>query len=208
MINKYILNSKKIVEPITVEYTNGIISNIIMPVKYPLNIEQYEYLIAFIPYHEQVISGAEKLGSGLYVTKEIGANKKIAMFCTHYMNSDDHNGQKYVANKKDGEMIRRYQVTDELLAHYFKSQNFLFKGKHSIRNFCSYYNELVADLKSAGKSKFPDYWAEKFENSLKSPQEIKEYWTHLRSLGLSPKKDRLGKTTDWIKENLGYSGNP
>lgn len=198
MINKYILNSPKLAEAITVEYTNGILSSILMPVKYPLNLIQYETLIAFIPYHEQVLESSEKLANtGLLVSKEIGANLKIKMFCDFYMKY--HEGLKFTATPLDGKRIRPFKVSEELLTHYFTTTNFLFAGKHSIANFCKYYNELVVDFNSVGKSKYPNYWTEKFENSLKTQQEINDFWAHLRGLGLSPHKDRVGKTIDWVK---------
>jgi hypothetical protein len=198
-MNRYILNSEKIVEPITLEYTNGIISAILMPFKHPLSTVQYEYIISFVPYFEENVANKKTLGTGgLYITKEIGANVKVSMFCTHFMAA--YNGVKYSATAIDGKKIRPFKVTDELLAFYFKSDNFLFKGKHTIANFTKYYNELVIEFNDQGKSKYPDHWSEKFQNNLKTQQEISDYWTHLRGLGLEPKKDRIGKTVDWVKK--------
>lgn len=195
MISKYFLNSPKLLKPITLEYTDGIISAVLMPFKPPLNIKQYEHLIPFVPYYEENIKSVAQ--AGLYVTKEVGANVKVAMFCTHYMNA--HDGQKYIATKTDGNKIRPFRISDELLECYFKSDNFLFKGKHSISNLTKYYNELVLEMKNGAKGKHPDQWSEVYEAKLKTQQERSEYWAHLRSLGLTPKKDRTGKTTDWVK---------
>ncbi len=198
MIVRYILNSDKIVEPITIEYNNGILSGIILPFKYPLTLPQYDIMISFVPYFETNLKDGTKLGSGLSVSKEIGANIKIAMFCTHYMKA--HPDLKYTATALDGKRIRPFKIWDELLLHYFNSENFIFKGKHSIANLTKYYNELVVEFKNVGKSKYPDHWTEPYQNKLTSQQELNEYWAHLRSLGLVPKKDQTGKTIDWVKK--------
>lgn len=194
MITKYFLNSAKLLKPITLEYTDGVISAILMPFKPPLNMKQYDALLPFIPYYEENIKSVTQ--AGLYVTKEVGANVKIAMFCTHYLKAT---GEKYIATKTDGNKIREFRISDELLEHYFRTDHFLFKGKHSISNLTKYYNELVLDMKNGAKGKHPDQWSEAYEAKLKTQQEVNEYWAHLRSLGLTPKKDRLGKTVDWIK---------
>jgi len=198
MIVRYILNSRKIVEPITLEYNNGILSGILLPFKYPLKLEQYDIMIAFVPFFEKNISEVERLGSGLYVTKEIGANIKVAMFCTHYMKA--YPELKYTATALDGKRIRPFKIWDELLIHYFNSDNFLFKGKHTIANLTKYYNELVVEFNKNGSGKHPDQWIEAYENKLKSQIELSEYWAHLRSLGFEPKKNQVGKTIDWIKK--------
>jgi len=48
-------------------------------------------------------------------------------------------------------------------------------------------------------SKFPDEYSKQFENSLKTTEELQEYWRHLRNLGCRPIKTS-GRTKEWIKE--------
>lgn len=48
-------------------------------------------------------------------------------------------------------------------------------------------------------NRFPDYFSKKFQDTLQG-QDLSDYWKHLRSLELSPKKDLLGNTIDWIKQ--------
>lgn len=101
--------------------------------------------------------------------------------------------------------MKTLTVDEAMLTAYFTSQNFLFKSKQSIANLAKYYNELRAEIAANGKSKHPDSWSLEHENKL-SPQELPDYWKHLRSLGLEPKKDRVGKTVDWVTNAYGEFG--
>lgn len=46
----------------------------------------------------------------------------------------------------------------------------------------------------------PDHWDAAHFKKLDTKDHA-AYWSHLRSLGLSPKKDRFGNTVDWVKKH-------
>lgn len=138
------------------------------------------------------ISVLDLAGSG--VVPVLGTNIKIALFCRMY---EKYTTVKYKVSPADSGKIKLLNVDDALLKHYFTSQNFLFKNKYSIANLCKYYNELLAEIATQGKSQYPNHYDKAYEAKLPLSQ-ISGYWLHLRSLGLKPKKDRLGNTVDWV----------
>ena len=187
------LTSTKLQEPVQVTYFNGFLNLVEIGFKFPMSEFQFDQFIRLLPYRVD-IDKFKRLGFTVEEIQELPANKKIAMFCTAYEN---HYGIKYKASRSDGGKVSSIKVTVQLLQYYFASQNFLFKGKHSISNLVRYYNELQAEILSYGRSKHPDTWSQSYESKL-SAEDLKEYWSHLRSKGLSPKKDRIGNTIEWI----------
>lgn len=123
-----------------------------------------------------------------------GTNLKIALFCRQY---ETHTTVKYKVSPADSGKIKLIKVTDALLTAYFTSQNFLFKNKYSIANLVKYYNELLAEIATAGKPKHPNHYDKAYQAKL-PVTEVAAYWAHLRSLGLQPKKDKVGNTIDWV----------
>lgn len=199
--NIYILNSPKIAESIEVTYTNEILESIVLPAKYPLNVVQFQAFMNHLPMSEELL----EFNMGLLkitLSKPTGTYSKIKMFCDKYL--EHKKGLKYKVLPKDLGKIKLVPVDEKNLDSYFSSQAFEIagkdgKGKHSISNYVDNYNLLMQEIASSGKSKHIDYWSEPYENKLKNHQEVSEYWAYLRSLGLEPKKDRLGKTLDWVK---------
>lgn len=63
------------------------------------------------------------------------------------------------------------------------------------------WNTLLEEIAEGGKGKYPNTWSESYEATL-NDQQRKEYWAHLRGLGLTAHKDRLGKTIDWVLKNV------
>jgi len=211
MENTHILNGDRLAEPIEVTYKDGVLSEIRFPTKYPLTLVQHTAFFKHIPYSEEVLEFNMGLIK-LRVEKATPTHKKIALFCTMY--SRYKGGLKYNMLPADKGRIKLIKIDEEILTFYFsKSTAFEIvgkdgKGKHSVNNLVTYYNLLLQEIASAGKSKFPDHWTEAYENGLKTHQERNDYWAHLRSIGLVPKKDRVGKTIDWEKastETSNYS---
>lgn len=60
------------------------------------------------------------------------------------------------------------------------------------------WNDEFKSVETKVKSMYPNNYDKMFEAKL-SMQQCQEYWKHLRSLGYSAKKDRVGNTIDWIK---------
>lgn len=60
------------------------------------------------------------------------------------------------------------------------------------------WNDEINIPEAKIKSMFPDYYDKMFESKL-SMQQCQEYWKHLRGLGFTAKKDRVGNTIDWTK---------
>lgn len=195
MINRYELSSPKLQEEIFIEYVNGSLSSVLLPIKHPLKAISFTALFETLPQEEKHLPILATIN--LTVTKEIPKNIKIAMWCEKYMLY--HDNEKYKVTQAEGKRIGDFKLTAELLDHYFTSSNFLFIGKHSIFNFTKYYNELVADFNNKGKKKHPNHYSREYANKL-HPSELPNYWKHLRSLGLVEQKDRIGNLTDWIKK--------
>lgn len=186
------LTSSKLQEPVQVTYFKGYLNLVEIGVKEPMSQFQFDHFIRLIPYNLD-IDRFRAMGFMVEEIQELPANKKVAMFCTAY---EKHYGIKYKASRSDGGKISSIKVTPGLLLYYFSSQNFLFKGKHSVSNLVRYYNELNAEIQSHGRTKHPDTWSQTYEAKL-SPEDLKEYWGHLRSKGLKPVKDRVGNTIEW-----------
>ncbi len=116
------------------------------------------------------------------MSKELAANEKLALFCEAYKR---HRGHKYKANGKHGNMLRPYPLTTQILEHYFTSENWYFKGKHSVPNLVRYWNELQDEMRNGSAQGFPNEWSQAYERSLK-PEQLPQYWAHLRALDLEP----------------------
>lgn len=197
MKTHYLLQSAKLNGSIGISYLNGVLSSFNLELNQALTEPQLEAICCQLlkgNNEQELLKAFAKIG--LVPVKQMGANQKIALFCEYYMKYN--NGLKYKASRADGSKIREFKVTDILLTAYFRSQNFLFKGKWSVGNLVKYYNELLLEISMAGKSKHPDYWDKAYEIKLKS-EELPDYWRHLRGLGLQPKKDRFDITIDWVK---------
>lgn len=202
MIKIYELSSKKLKGEFEVTFRDGILSGIKMAFKDCLNMAQHAALFNHMPLYENDLSTLANFGFA--VNEAMPANKKLALFCEYHMKYKK--GQKYKANRIDGKRLKEYKINDEILKAYFTSTNFLIigepgsPGRHSVMNLLQYYNQVLSEMAEVGKSKFPDHWNLEFENKL-NPQQLAEYWQHLRGLGLIAKKDeRTGRVTDWIKK--------
>lgn len=195
----YLLKSNKLKGYIQITYLNGFLKQIKFDLNEPMKAHKFIFFKDFLPQQEADIARFEKLGFEL--TKEStptpegnGTNIKIALFCRMY---EKYTTVKYKVSPADSGKIKLLNVDDALLKHYFTSQNFLFKNKYSIANLSKYYNELLAEIATAGKSQYPNHYDKAYEAKLPLSQ-ISGYWLHLRSLGLEPKKDRLGNTVNWV----------
>ncbi|WP_336834395.1 hypothetical protein [Sphingobacterium siyangense] len=191
----YKLTSQKIDGCLYVTFDQGFLKAIEIAIKSPLNEGQFRGLIISIPYiEEQIASKSNQIGLSCEKIVEMATNKKVAMFCIMY---EKYNRIKYKASRQDGGKISSIKITEEILKHYFESENFLFKGKHSISNLVRYYNELLLEISKKGNVGFPNTWSKDYADKL-SPADLSLYWKHLRGLGLHPKRDRLGNTIDWV----------
>lgn len=194
MTNTYILTSNRLNGHIEAQYTDGIINAVKTALKEPLNEKQFEAFTDKVPMYEKDLPQLKLIG--LHAHKEAGPNEKIALFCRLY---EQHKRIKYIVSAADSGKIKLVKIDEPMLLHYFSSDNFLFKGKQSIANLVKNYNELRADIAAGSKSKFPGHFSKEYQDKLK-PSELKHYWSHLRSLGLEPQKDRFGVVTDWIRK--------
>lgn len=204
MINTYYVIGKS-KGHIELTYNDQNLNVIKFAFKEPINGEIFLKIVPHIPYNEADLNTYSET-TGLKVERQSAPNEKVALFCKFYMQFK--NNQKYKATGIDGKRLKDYKITPEILTTYFKSTNFLFvgeagsPGRHSVMNFCTYYNQIIAEMAEAGKSKYPDHWSLEFENKL-NPQQLAEYWSHLRGLGLTAKKDeRTGRVTDWVRKEL------
>jgi hypothetical protein len=198
-IKNYELSSSSLQEEMYIQYTNGLFSGIVLPIKHPLNAEKFDKIILALR-SVRLESDVQLLGKfGLKVEAELPRNKKLALYCEKYM--EYNGGIKYIANGIDGKQIEKVKVSYEILDTYFKSEDFLIRGKHSVQNFVKNYNLVMREHKTPNKGKYPNYYSEPFANKLPLT-ELPKYWQHLTSLGLEPKKDRLGNTTDWVLKKV------
>jgi len=193
MTTVYQLTAKSMDGYIELAYSDGILNRIEMVLKTPLSDEQFRVFVDTIEMEEKEISFLSKLG--LTVTPLMAANQKIALFCEKY---EEYKGLKYKASRQDGGKIKQIRIDSPMLDAYFGSDNFLFKNKHSVSNLVKYYNELLAEIAGAGKSKHPNTWNEVYYKKL-SIKECGEYFAHLNSLGFKAVKDGVGNLREFIK---------
>jgi len=192
----YKLTSAKLDGSIKVTYFKAVLKTIEIDVNTALNENQFRALMMSVAYQEHdVVASCQSINLECEKVVEIPTNKKVALFCEQY---EKYNKIKYKASRQDGGKIASIKITDKILTHYFQSENFIFKGKHSISNLVKYYNELLLEISKTGSVGFPNTWSKIYADKL-SPGELPEYWKHLRGLGLSPKKDRIGNIIDWVK---------
>lgn len=193
MKRTYLLKAKKAKGSIRITFENGVFKAIETELKEPLNHKQFIALIVAIPFLEDGVDQFKDLGFD--VTLEFATNEKIALFCELY---EKRVGTKYKVSASDSGKIKGIKVNEPMLTHYFfTSSNFIFVNKYSIANLVKYYNELRAELAAVGKSSYPSHYSKEYEKTL-PPAEVSGYWAHLRSLGLKPKKNRVGVTIDWV----------
>lgn len=187
----YLLSSKRLGGSIEIEYLNNVLTVVKLNLKQPMNDVQFQLFKDALSQCEDV-KAFEDLGFSL--TEMMPTNEKIALYCRLY---EQKTGLKYKVSPADAGKMKGLKITYDLLVFYFASENFLFKNKYSIGNLTKYYNELCVEFANAGKSKHPNSWSLEYENKLKG-KELSDYWAHLRSLGLKPKKGRMGETIDWV----------
>jgi len=168
-------------------YENGLLIGFEIAFKPAVEREKHIRLFSTMPVLEPDLSMLERLG--LKVSKVMQPNEKLALFCRVY---EKHKGIKYKVTAADSGKIKQINPTEEQLHSYFRSDNFLFKGKQSISNLVKYWNEFRAELAGQGTNKkYPDEWQPELVKKL-SPPEYMEYQKHLRSLGLEPIKMPTG----------------
>ncbi|MBY0244989.1 MAG: hypothetical protein K2Q03_06020 [Sphingobacteriaceae bacterium] len=190
-MSSYVLKSKKLDGAIELHYLNGVLTAIKLDLKTPMTAKQWAVFVSLIRYDEEVLHYEDY---GFVVEKLAATNEKIALFCMLY---EKYVGVKYKVSGADAGKIKLLAIDGDLLLRYFSSENFLFKGKYSIANLAKYYNELRAEVLARDKPKYPNNWSAAYEAKL-PPAELGAYWQHLRGLGLAPKKDRTGRTVDWV----------
>ena len=196
MTTTYQLTSHRTPGRIELQYTDGCLTAVKIEFKTPLSEDKYCAFFKTIAWHEDQVYALEALGFS--ISRQLAANQKLQLFCGFYM---QYYGIKYKVSAADSGKIKLVDIDEQLLTAYFNSQNFLFKGKHSVSNLVRYYNELRAEMAkpAAPISKHPDYFSQAYQNKL-SDSECSDYWRHLHSLGLRPQKDRFGKIKEWIKQ--------
>lgn len=193
MKQTYKMTTTKLDGYIQVTYINEFLNTIEINFKKPMTSVQFDSLIRLIPYGID-LDRFRLMGLHVEEVKEMPANKKIALFCKVY---EQYKGIKYKASRRDGGLIKQVVINEDLLKHYFESEKFNFKDKQSVYNLVCYYNELLQDIAAKKKPKFPNTWSQDYANKL-SPAELSDYWKHMRSLGLKPKKDISGNVIDWL----------
>jgi hypothetical protein len=183
----YRLVSAKITGDILVEYLNGHVS--MVQITTPLTIQQFRYLMNNIPMTEDAINSGKLDFIVHHVT-----HLQIGLFCRLYAQVK---GIKYKVSASDAGKMKTIKVDEATILHYLRSENFLFKGKHSISNLVKYYNELMAEITAGPKtSSHPNYYDQKYEQSLQAGARS-DYWKHLRSLGLTPVKNHTNAIVGW-----------
>lgn len=176
---------------IRISFEDGLLKSFELHIKKPLTEWQFSVFIEKLPYEESRLNAYQSLG--LVIEKETASNDKIALFCRMY---EKYIEVKYKVSAADSGKIRLINPTEDVMKHYFESENFLFKNKYSISNLVKYWNELQAEISRGPASRFPNRWDSDFFRKL-GPAEISEYWKHLHSLGLKPVKNSMGNTVDW-----------
>lgn len=188
MKTTYEITSKAREGSTKVTYEAGNLISLEIAFKPALDAIKTEHLLKAIPPQDHGLFNHLQL-LGLTVTKAAAPNEKLALFCRVY---EKHKGIKYKVSAADSGKIKQINPTEEQLHAYFRSENFLFKGKQSIANLVKYWNEFRADQAGQGKPSFPNEWQPELIKKL-SPQETVQYYKHLRSIGLEPIKSGTGQ---------------
>lgn len=191
MKTTYELTSKSREGSAKVTFEDGILIGFEMEFKPALNAEKTHQLLRALPASDINLHHLTLLGLELKrIATPKAPNEKLALFCRIY---EKHKGIKYKVSAADSGKIKQIDPSEELLHFYFRSENFLFKGKQSIANLVKYWNELRADFagKGAGNT-FPNEWQPDLIKKL-SPQETVHYYAHLRSLGMEMIKSQTGQ---------------
>lgn len=149
---------------------------------------KFDFLMRNIPYNECDLIKFN-LNSDSVILKRLDApnvmlaDEKIKLFCEFYKH---YRKVQYKATAIDGNKLRSFTITGELLDCYFRSTSFIFHNKWSVSNFCKYYNELCSE--SAGINKpairvvFPDGYSQAFESEC-TPYERYTYHQYLFNKG-------------------------
>ena len=191
MKTTYKLTSSKLNGHFIINFENDRLKGFEIAFKQQLTVAQFTYFISKLPYNEEGLKAYEQLG--LTITRTAAPNQKIALFCSLY---EKHVGIKYKVSPSDSGKIKHVDITEQLLHHYFRSENFLWKGKYSIANLVKYYNELRADMVQGGKPRHPDEWDKAYFARLPVDQHA-DYFRHLREQGLKAIKAANGSILDW-----------
>lgn len=184
---------------IVLTFHDGHLYNILFRLSRPLTPAQCDLLKKNIPFVDYYLHEfANVCGLHYEPIIETTAMDKVALFMKAYHH---HLGLDYQKQKLDHLMIKKYDVTEALLNTYFTSDNVLFKEKHSIGNFCKFYNQLRAENAGAYKQKrFPDRYDVNFIRTIKTTEDLQEYYAHLRGIGLKPKfKPDTSQIIDFVK---------
>jgi hypothetical protein len=188
---------------IVLTFHDGRLFNINFRLSAPLNPEQIETFKRYIPFTMAELTAPSNYNIGLYVEPIImlPAMEKMDLFTKAYLH---YVGVEYLKQKRDHLFIKNFDVTESLLKTYFTSVNVLFKGNYSIGNYCKFYNQLRAE--NAGKQKtYPDRYDVNFIRTLKTPQELMDYYAHLRSRGLKAVVNKTGQVVDFVKPDNAQS---
>lgn len=120
-------------------------------------------------------------------------NEKIALFCSFY---ERYCGIKYKISRPEIGMIKKAEVTEEYLKRFFESQEFWAKVK-SVSYYVKNINEIKRLTVQTSAGGHPHYFDKAYLSKLDTSA-ISSYYKHLRSLGLSAKKDALGNVIDFV----------
>ncbi len=189
-MSRYKISNPKIDGHIEALYEDGKITSFHFFLNAPMTFKQWITLLNLIPQEEDKLVPTSLTVERIAETK---TNEKIALFCRMYRK---YVGVAYTVSASDSGKIKLLGISEELLNRYFGSENFLFKGKHSIGNLARYYNELRAEISAPAGKKYPNHYSRDYEKKLSSP-ELSEYWAHLRNLKMTPVKNIQGKIVDW-----------
>lgn len=190
-MSKYKFTNPKMHGYIIGEYIDGNLFSLEFHLTKPLSVDQWLNLTQHIRTREDMMHTMYIIHAQLI--EEVPSNVKIATFCRMY---EQATGVKYKVSAADSGKVKKIDINEDLLKCYFNSDNFLFKGRYSIGNLVKYYNELLVEQQAPAKSKYPIRYDRDYERKL-SPQQLSEYWKHLRSLGFTPTKNQQGQIVDW-----------
>lgn len=202
MYNTYKMVSGKINGEIFFYYLNGHLTGIELNLKEPLNDLQAAHFGIHIYIQEQQLLQCHECIRLKQLVTASGTNIKIKMFCDYYFH---YRKVQYRITQSEVGKIKQVEVNDQLLTKYMTSDNFLFKNKWSVANYVKYYNELRNETYGTTKL-YPDYYSKAFADKME-PKKLRDYYAHLRSLGLVPKFDRFHNCIDFVKPTISHNAN-
>jgi hypothetical protein len=194
----YLIKAKSGVLSLVASYEFGHLTRLEMDINETLNAEQVKKLPSLLPLTEEAVAALPK--GKFEVEKQGAAQDKAGAWCKVY---NARMPAHYRLSGKEIGQLKNVKVSEEMVTAFMDCPEWWANPK-SVGNYVARQNELAAWMavkpETVPTKNWPEEWSESYEAKLSGP-ELSAWWQHLRSQGLRPVKNRLGKVIKWEKGN-------